>query len=74
MPKSVLEAIKSGIWDYEPETRESGYYDATRALPGTDEKVDILTERLNAGLPLWHPSDRLCFEEMDEEVPRRKPR
>lgn len=74
VPKSVLEAIKSGIWNYEPETMEAGGYRATRALPGTEEKVDILSERLQQGLPLWHPEDRLCFDERDEERLIRKPR
>lgn len=74
VPKSVLEAIKSGIWNFEPETTEAGGYHATAALPGTEEKVDILMERLQQGLPLWHPEDRLCFDEFEDTRIVRKPR
>jgi hypothetical protein len=33
---------------------------------------DVLAERVRQGLPLWHPSDRLSFDE--NEQPRKKPR
>ena len=33
MPESVLDAIKMGIWDYEPENQETQMFDATGALP-----------------------------------------
>ncbi len=58
MPKSVLEAIKMGIWDFEP--REVAYreFDAADAMPGTTEKLTVLAERARRGLPLWHVSDR----------------
>ena len=57
MPKSVLEAIRMGIWDFEPE--ESGHSDehATLAMPGTQKKLDELARRVEQGLPLWHPAD-----------------
>lgn len=58
MPKSVLDAIKLGLWDYEPESVASGRFDATNALPGTNEKLGVLAERVKKGLPLWHPADR----------------
>ena len=63
MPNSVLDAIKMGIWDYEPEPTNTNRYNPTEALPGTDEKLSILAERVRRGLPLWHPSDRLSYEE-----------
>jgi hypothetical protein len=59
VPKSVLEAIKVGEWDYEPEELRSEFFQRTDALPGSPEKLDILADRLSQGLPLWHPSDRL---------------
>lgn len=74
MPKSVLEAIKAGNWDYEPQSQDAGGYRATTALPGTEAKVDILTERVQQGLPLWHPEDRLCFDESEDTPLPRKPR
>jgi hypothetical protein len=72
MAKSVLDAIKSGFWDFEPKSAGSSQYPSTQAMPGTDEKVDVLAERVRQGLPLWHPSDRLSFDE--NEQPRKKPR
>ena len=65
MPDSVLEAIKMGVWDYEPEEQDSSTYGATRALPGTDEKLDVMVQRVRGGLPLWHPEDRQTFDETD---------
>lgn len=58
MPKSVLDAIKMGIWDFEPQQVEYGRFDASDAMPGTSEKLDALTERARLGLPLWHIEDR----------------
>lgn len=58
MRKSVLDAIKMGLWDFEPPDVNSAEYDGTDAMPGTKEKVEILAERLRGGLPLWHPDDR----------------
>ncbi|MFI4874707.1 MAG: hypothetical protein ACIALR_05195 [Blastopirellula sp. JB062] len=65
MPSSVLEAIKMGIWDYEPTEMQSSSFDSTDALPGTSEKLDILAARLEKGLPLWHPSDRRTFDDTE---------
>ena len=58
MPKSVLEAIKLGLWDFEPPEVESGQFDSTEAMPGTKAKLAVLAERVQCGLPLWHPNDR----------------
>lgn len=58
MGNSVLDAIKLGLWAFEPEEVESQQFDATRALPGSHEKLAVLAERVRLGLPLWHPSDR----------------
>lgn len=73
MPKSVLEAIKLGFWDYEPPEVEFSQYDAADAMPGTTEKLRIMAHRLAAGLPLWHKEDR---EDMESAPPplKRKPR
>lgn len=58
MPQSVLEAIKEGMWDFEPVPVHSREYDETDALPGSDEKLAVMADRLQQGLPLWHPCDR----------------
>ena len=65
VPQSVLEAIKAGIWDFEPRETESGQFEATKALPGSDEKLDILARRVEAGLPLWHPHDRRTYDDSE---------
>lgn len=63
MPRSVLEAIKQGDWEFEPNSDEPVCLKATSALPGTEEKLNVLAERLKQGLPLWHPSDRQSYDE-----------
>jgi len=65
VPRSVIDAIRQGDWNFEPGKDEPVNVKATTALPGTMEKLDILAERLSKGLPLWHPRDRLTYE--DEE-------
>lgn len=65
MPDSVLDAIKQGIWDFEPEDEECLGCDPTEALPGTQEKLAILAERVEQGLPLWHPEDRRSYDEAE---------
>lgn len=67
MPNSVLDAIKMGIWDFEPQREERHKYDATAALPGTGEKLAILAARVQQGLPLWHPHDRRTFDDAESE-------
>ena len=71
MPKSVLEAIKEGFWDFEPPEVESSQFAPTGAMPGTRDKLEVLAERVRNGLPLWHPNDR---EDVDDPAPINKPR
>ena len=66
VPSSILDAIKLGIWDFDPEDQDatSGEdYEPTSSLPGSDEKLAVLSERIKAGLPLWHPEDRYSFDD-----------
>jgi hypothetical protein len=58
VPKSVLDAVKLGLWDYEPPEVAPEAFDSSDAMPGTAEKLDVLAERLASGLPLWHQDDR----------------
>jgi hypothetical protein len=53
-----------GLWDFEPPEVESGQFDSTDAMPGTKAKLDVLAQRVQNGLPLWHPGDR---DEVSEE-------
>ena len=66
VPSSILDAIKMGIWDFDPEDQEVNddeQYEPTSSLPGSEEKLAILSERINAGLPLWHPQDRYTYDD-----------
>lgn len=65
MPRSVIEAVRQGDWNFEPSGQEPVHLKETKALPGTSEKLDVLADRLRQGLPLWHPEDRLTYA--DEE-------
>ena len=64
--ESILDAIKDGQWDYEPQHVSCDNYDCTKALPGTEEKLAILANRVREGLPLWHPSDRRTYDDNEE--------
>jgi hypothetical protein len=63
MLRNVLDAIRSGDWFFEPEKVESSGFPATTAVPGTKEKLTVLADRVQAGLPLWHESDRPDYED-----------
>jgi hypothetical protein len=71
VPRSVLEAIKQGDWNFEPTAEglvtPASVPKATNAMPGTDEKLGVLAERLQRGLPLWHPADRRSYNDADKE-------
>ena len=66
MPISVIEAVRMGMWDFEPDDQEASDFEATKAMPGTDEKLVVMTERVRQGLPLWHPEDRRTYDGTDE--------
>ena len=63
--KSVLEAIKEGDYGFEPADLDEKRFDATGAMPGTNEKLSVLAERVKSGLPLWHGCDRTEFDEQE---------
>lgn len=72
MPKSILEAVKMGLWDFEPLELDCSQFEASDAMPGTREKLNALAERLRQGIPLWHEADR---DDMEAPPPiRRRPR
>jgi len=68
VPESVLDAIRQGQWDFEPDEVDAEKYLSTAALPGSNEKISALAERAQDGLPLWHPSDRRCFDDTEEAL------
>jgi hypothetical protein len=63
VPNSILEAIKLGQWDYEPEEKSAEQFESTVALPGSEEKLGILAMRVQQGHPLWHRRDRTSFDD-----------
>jgi hypothetical protein len=65
VPSSVLEAIKMGIWDFEPDEVGAGRYKPTKAMPGTVEKLEVLATRVESGLPLWHTRDRRSYDDSE---------
>ncbi len=74
MPTSVLEAIKLGLWDFEPQDESAQeHFEATRAMPGTPDKLDVLAERVRLGQPLWHPADRHDYDEANGSRPLMSP-
>ena len=67
MLPNVLDAIRDGDWLFEPNEVDAKQYQATSAIPGSREKLDILAERVRAGLPLWNESDRANYEGLDAD-------
>jgi len=65
MPRSILTAIEEGCWDYEPNEISENNYCSTEALPGSEEKLKLLAERICEGLPLWHPNDRRTIDDSE---------
>jgi hypothetical protein len=65
--KSVLDAIREGDWFFEPGEVGPARFDATMAVPGSPEKLDVLAARAREGLPLWHVHDRPDYDEPDAE-------
>lgn len=68
MPASVLDAIKMGLWDFEPEDVSGDHFEPTQALPGSERKLEVLAERVRRGLPLWHHSDRRDCEDLADDL------
>ncbi|MGD9648117.1 MAG: hypothetical protein AB7U73_20560, partial [Pirellulales bacterium] len=61
-----LVALKSHTWTDDPRDADTLSFQPTDAMPGTEEKLQVLIKRLDAGLPLWHPSDRRHLPELPE--------
>jgi hypothetical protein len=61
--KNVLDAIREGDWFFEPPEVGPAQFEATKAIPGTEEKLAVLAARARAGLPLWHERDRCDYED-----------
>lgn len=53
-------------WSDDPRDADTLSFHPTDAMPGTEEKLQVIIKRLDAGLPLWHASDRRHLPEMLE--------
>jgi len=67
VPHSVLDAIKQGVWDFEPAEDDNSDFASTQAMPGSHEKLEVLSERVSRGLPLWHPRDRQTYDQSSRD-------
>lgn len=65
-PRTVLDAIRQKQWNFEPHEIDLEDYEACGSMPGTQDKISILAERVRRGLPLWHPADRSDCEDLFE--------
>lgn len=60
-PKTVFEAIATWGHDEDFSPSTDGF-EPTDAPPGSAEKMAVIMDRLNRGLPLHHPRDRYDLE------------
>ncbi|MFM7250262.1 MAG: hypothetical protein ACKO5R_10210 [Planctomycetaceae bacterium] len=55
--RNVFEIIELYGHDENFEPQATPEFIPTRAPAGSREKLDILAERIQRGMPLWHPED-----------------
>ena len=67
MANSILEAVKMGLWDFQPHTVDYRELEASDTMPGTREKLDILAEHLRRDSPKWHSDDCLDEDRLDQK-------
>ncbi len=63
---NVFEAARRKIYDFVPEEHPDDFH-ATDAMPGSTEKIDVFTDRVRKGHPLWHPKDRGSYDDNCQE-------
>jgi hypothetical protein len=55
--RNVFEIIELYGHDENFEPQASSEFVPTQAPAGSKQKIDILAERIQRGMPLWHPED-----------------
>jgi len=70
VPRSILDAVKMGLWDFEPPEVDSEEFSASNAMPGTKEKLADMAQRVQLGLPIWNKNDRNDIETPPPGKPR----
>ncbi len=58
---NVFEAILKYGHDEDFSPQESDQFVATDAPAGSDDKIEILRQRVAGGEPLWHEEDRVDY-------------
>ena len=59
--KNVFEAILKYGHDEDFRPEESDNFTPTNAAAGSDEKIEVLRQRVELGVPLWHNGDRFDY-------------
>jgi hypothetical protein len=59
--RNVFDAIVECGHDEDFNPAETEEFRSTEAPAGSREKIAILAERVQRGMPLWHPSDRCDY-------------
>ncbi len=59
--RNVFEAILKYGHDEDFAPAESDEFAPTSAPAGSDEKIEILRQRVELGVPLWHQEDRFDY-------------
>jgi hypothetical protein len=59
--RNVFEAILECGHDEDFIPQPSDDFSATDAPAGSRAKIEVLAERVQRGLPLWHPDDRTDY-------------
>ena len=58
---SIFEALKKYGHDEDYEPKPDSLFFPTMFSPGSDEKIEVLRQRVELGLPLWHEDDeKVC--------------
>jgi hypothetical protein len=58
---TIFEALKRYGHDEDYEPKPDALFFPTMHSPGSDEKIEVLRQRVELGLPLWHENDeKVC--------------
>jgi hypothetical protein len=55
--KTIFDALKKYGHDEDYEPKPDALFFPTMFWPGSDEKIEVLRQRVEHGLPLWHEQD-----------------
>jgi len=69
--QNVFEAIDTDGHDENFVPAVGGDFSATDAAPGSNEKIELLRQRIAGGRPLWHDGDRIDYAGLVGAIPPR---